>query len=154
MDKSKQDTIRELTRGSPCCVCRRHSFPRSEIWSARWRSYPHWKVYATTAWKKGIEMELNDKLLLLDFEKYLEKKRRKIGNASHGFDRGQHEFIPTNMEEVKKTKEALWGKMNLCLAKRWNLMDFNLGYYPWNGSSGAGYSLFAYVFRSGVAFLF
>ena len=38
-------------------------------------------------------MELNDKLLLLDFEKYLEKKRRKIGNTSHGFDRGQHEFI-------------------------------------------------------------
>ena len=35
-------------------------------------------------------MELNDKLLLLDFEKYLEKKKRKIGNASHGFDRGQH----------------------------------------------------------------
>ncbi|MGA7975864.1 MAG: hypothetical protein WB975_01385 [Nitrososphaeraceae archaeon] len=38
-------------------------------------------------------MELNDKLLLLDFEKYLEKKRRKIGNTSHGFDRGQHELI-------------------------------------------------------------
>ena len=37
-------------------------------------------------------MELDDKLLLLDFEKYLEKKKRKIGNASHGFDRGQHEL--------------------------------------------------------------
>jgi len=29
-------------------------------------------------------MELNEKLLLLDFEKYLEKKKRKIGNATHG----------------------------------------------------------------------
>ena len=38
-------------------------------------------------------MELNDKLLLLDFEKYLEKKKRKIGNPSHRFDRGQHELI-------------------------------------------------------------
>ena len=34
-------------------------------------------------------MELIDKLLILDFEKYLEKKKRKIGNATHGFDRGQ-----------------------------------------------------------------
>ena len=59
-------------------------------------------------------MELIDKLLVLDFEKYLEKKKRKIGNASHGFDRGQHELI-TQLWKIKKTREAIWGKMRLCL---------------------------------------
>ena len=49
-------------------------------------------------------MELNDKLLLLDFEKYLEKKKRKIGNASHGFDRGQHELI-TKLSKLRKLEK-------------------------------------------------
>ncbi len=57
------------------------------------------------------EMELIDKSLILDFEKYLEKKKRKLSNATHGFDRGQHELHHADIEEVKKTKEALWSKM-------------------------------------------
>ena len=50
-------------------------------------------------------MKLNDKLLLLDFEKYLEKKKRKIGNASHGFERGQHELITQIWKKLKKLKK-------------------------------------------------
>ena len=50
-------------------------------------------------------MELNEKLLLLDFEKYLEKKKRKIGNASHGFNRGQHELITQIWKKLKKLKK-------------------------------------------------
>jgi hypothetical protein len=42
--------------------------------------------------------------LILDFEKYLEKKKRKIGNASYGFDRGQHDLI---MQISKKLKAIL-----------------------------------------------
>ena len=44
-------------------------------------------------------MELNDKLLLL------EKKKRKIGNASHGFERGQHELITQIWKKLKKLKK-------------------------------------------------
>ena len=38
-------------------------------------------------------MNLIDKSLILDFEKYLEKKKHKLGIATHGFDRGQHELF-------------------------------------------------------------
>ena len=31
-------------------------------------------------------MELIDESWILDFEKYLEKKKRKIGNSSYGFE--------------------------------------------------------------------
>jgi len=50
------------------------------------------------------ELELIDKSLVLDFEKYLEKKKRKIGNASHGFDRGQHELI-TQLSKLRKLEK-------------------------------------------------
>ena len=49
-------------------------------------------------------MEVNDKLLLLDFEKYLEKKKRKIGNATHGFYRGKHELI-TQLSKLRKLEK-------------------------------------------------
>ena len=49
-------------------------------------------------------MELIDKSIVLDFEKYLEKKKRKIGNASHGFDRGQHELI-TQLLKLRKLEK-------------------------------------------------
>ena len=51
------------------------------------------------------ELELIDKSLVLDFEKYLEKKKRKIGNASHGFERGQHELITQIWKKLKKLKK-------------------------------------------------
>ena len=51
------------------------------------------------------EMELIDKSLILDFEKYFEKKKRKIGNASHGFDRGQHDFIMQISKKFRKIKK-------------------------------------------------
>ena len=51
------------------------------------------------------ELELIDKSIVLDFEKYLEKKKRKIGNASHGFDRGQHELITQIWKKLKKLKK-------------------------------------------------
>ena len=43
--------------------------------------------------------------LILDFEKYLENKRRKIGNASHGFDRGQHDLIIQISKKFRKLKK-------------------------------------------------
>lgn len=50
-------------------------------------------------------MELMDKLLILDFEKYLQKKKRKIGNATHGFDRGQQELITKIWKKLKKLEK-------------------------------------------------
>ena len=55
-------------------------------------------------------MERIVKVLIQDIEKYLEKKKHKIGNASSGFDRGQRELISQISEEVKKTREAIRGK--------------------------------------------
>ena len=43
---------------------------------------------------------------LLDFEKYLEKKKRKIGNSSYGFNRGQHELIIQILRKVRKLKNS------------------------------------------------
>jgi hypothetical protein len=51
------------------------------------------------------ETELIDKLLILDFEKYLEKKKRKLGNGSHGFDRGQHDLIMQISKKFRKLKK-------------------------------------------------
>ena len=62
-------------------------------------------------------MELIDKSLILDFEKYLEKKKRKIGNASHGFDRGQHDLI-IQISKSRKLKKRYGCNMRLCLSKR------------------------------------
>jgi len=59
------------------------------------------------------ELELIDKSLVLDFEKYLEKKKRKIGNASHGFDRGQHELITQIWKKLKKLKKR-YGVKSVC----------------------------------------
>ena len=50
-------------------------------------------------------MELIDKSLILDFEKYLEKKKRKIGNATHGFDRGQHDLIMQILKKLRKLEK-------------------------------------------------
>ena len=47
-------------------------------------------------------MELIDKSLILDFEKYLEKKKRKIRNATYGFNRGQHELIIQILKKLRK----------------------------------------------------
>ena len=41
----------------------------------------------------AYEMNRIDKGIILDLEKYLEKKKRKICNATHGFERGQHELL-------------------------------------------------------------
>lgn len=48
------------------------------------------------------EMELVDKSLILDFEKYLEKKKRKLRKATYGFDRGQ--LIIQILKKLKKLK--------------------------------------------------
>ena len=50
-------------------------------------------------------MELVDKSLILDFEKYLEKKKRKLSNATHGFDRGQHELILQISKKLRRLKK-------------------------------------------------
>ena len=51
-------------------------------------------------------MELVDKSLILDFEKYLEKKKRKLSKATtYGFDRGQHELIIQILKKLKKLKK-------------------------------------------------
>ena len=49
-------------------------------------------------------MELIDKSLIRDFEKYLEKKKHKLGNAYHGFDRGQHDLI-MQISKLRKLKK-------------------------------------------------
>ena len=51
------------------------------------------------------EMELIDKSLILDFEKYLEKKKRKLGKTTHGFDRGQHELIIQISKKIRRLKK-------------------------------------------------
>jgi len=51
------------------------------------------------------EMELVDKSLILDFEKYLAKKKRKLRKATYGFDRGQHELIIQILKKLKKLKK-------------------------------------------------
>ena len=43
--------------------------------------------------------------LILDFEKYLEKNKRKIGNASYGFERGQHDLIMQISKKFRKLKK-------------------------------------------------
>ena len=50
-------------------------------------------------------MELVDKSLILDFEKYLAKKKRKLRKATYGFDRGQHELIIQILKKLKKLKK-------------------------------------------------
>jgi hypothetical protein len=76
------------------------------------------------------ELELIDKSLVLDFEKYLEKKKRKIGNATHGFYRGQHELI-TQISKLRKL-EKQYGVTEIMSTPnmKQKLMDFNLGYFP------------------------
>ena len=50
-------------------------------------------------------MELVDKSLILDFEKYLEKKKRKLRKATYGFDRGQHELIIQILKNLRKLEK-------------------------------------------------
>ena len=50
-------------------------------------------------------MELIDKSLILDFEKYLEKKKRKLSKSTYGFNRGQHELIIQILKKLKKLKK-------------------------------------------------
>ena len=50
-------------------------------------------------------MKLVDKSLILDFENYLEKKKRKLSKATYGFDRGQHELIIQILKKLKKLKK-------------------------------------------------
>jgi len=53
----------------------------------------------------AYEMNYVDKDIILDLEKYLEKKKRKIGNATHGFDRGQHELIVQILRKLRKLEK-------------------------------------------------
>ena len=39
-----------------------------------------------------------------DFDKYLKKKKAKIGHASHGFGRGQRDLIAQIAKRFKKIK--------------------------------------------------
>ena len=50
-------------------------------------------------------MELIDKSLILDFEKYLEKKKRKLSKATYGFNRGQHELIIQISKKLRKLEK-------------------------------------------------
>ena len=51
-------------------------------------------------------MELIDKSLVLEFEKYLKKKKqKKLGNSTYGFNRGQHELIVQILKKLKKLKK-------------------------------------------------
>ncbi|MGA8844818.1 MAG: hypothetical protein WB511_14635 [Nitrososphaeraceae archaeon] len=50
-------------------------------------------------------MERIVKALIQDFEKYLEKKKRKIGNASSGFDRGQRELMSQISKKLRKLEK-------------------------------------------------
>lgn len=50
-------------------------------------------------------MNYIDRDIILDLEKYLEKKKRKIGNATHGFARGQHELIRQILRKLRKLEK-------------------------------------------------
>lgn len=50
-------------------------------------------------------MNYVDRDIILDLEKYLEKKKHKIGNATHGFDRGQHELIRQILRKLRKLEK-------------------------------------------------
>jgi hypothetical protein len=51
------------------------------------------------------EMNRIDKGIIVDLEKYLEKKKRKIGNATHGFERGQHELLNQISKKLRKLEK-------------------------------------------------
>lgn len=50
-------------------------------------------------------MKRIDKSLILDLEKYLEMKKRKVGNGTHGFDRGQHDLITQVLKKLRKLQK-------------------------------------------------
>jgi hypothetical protein len=51
------------------------------------------------------EMNRIDKGIIVDLEKYLEKKKRKIGNATHGFERGQYELLNQISKKLRKLEK-------------------------------------------------
>ena len=51
------------------------------------------------------EVNRIDKGIIADLEKYLEKKKRKIGNATHGFERGQHELLNQISKKLRKLEK-------------------------------------------------
>jgi hypothetical protein len=53
----------------------------------------------------AYEMNRIDKGIVVDLEKYLEKKKRKIGNATHGFERGQHELLNQISKKLRKLEK-------------------------------------------------
>ena len=44
-------------------------------------------------------------VVLQKFERYLKKKKRKIGNSAHGYERGQRDLIIQILKSAKKTQE-------------------------------------------------
>ena len=50
-------------------------------------------------------MESADKSLILDFGKYLDRKKRKLTKAACGFDRGQHELIIQILKNLRKLEK-------------------------------------------------
>jgi len=53
----------------------------------------------------AYEMNRIDKGIIVDLEKYLEKKKRKIGNSTHGFERGQHELLNQISKKLRKLEK-------------------------------------------------
>ena len=47
----------------------------------------------------------SESFLIQDFERYLKKKKRIIGNSTHGFDRGQQDLILQIIKRLKKLKK-------------------------------------------------
>jgi hypothetical protein len=51
------------------------------------------------------EMNRIDKGIIVDLKKYLDKKKRKKGNARHGFERGQHELLNQISKKLRKLEK-------------------------------------------------
>ena len=43
--------------------------------------------------------------VVLEFERYLKKKKHKIGNSAHGYGRGQRELLVLILKRLKKLKK-------------------------------------------------
>ena len=43
--------------------------------------------------------------VISEFEKYLRKKKKKIGNESHGHSRGQKEAVVQMLKKLKKLRK-------------------------------------------------
>ncbi|HEY7110711.1 MAG TPA: hypothetical protein VH415_14900 [Nitrososphaeraceae archaeon] len=48
---------------------------------------------------------MTDRTAVLQFERYLKKKKNKMGNSAHGYERGQRELLVQILKRLRKIKK-------------------------------------------------